>query len=223
MTRTVTEGASPVVVALEPDPRRAASVRVRLSSGEVCTIPADRAATLDLVPGVPLPEAARMSLAEAADEEAALRAGLASLGRRGFATADLGRRLRRRGHPAPAVEAALGRLHDFGLLDDDAFARTYVDTRAERGRGPARLRRDLMSLGVAGPVIDRALAHRWPSGDVDPDVPAALARRRARQLGDIPTPARKRRLLAYLARRGFTGEAARLAVRQALASERLPR
>lgn len=208
-----------VVTAIEPDPRRAASTRITTSAGTVCTIPADRVAELGLERGVPLDEQRVAALARAADEEAALRAGLAAIGRRSFARTDLARRLRRRGHPAPAIECALERLERLGLIDDLRYARNYVDTRAERGRGPARLRRDLLSLGVQGSMIDQAIGGRWPSGDPEPEVANALALRRSRQLGALPRATKRRRLLAYLARRGFTGQSAREAVTRALAGE----
>ena len=72
----------------------------------------------------------------AADSEAAFRTALRALERRSFARADLGRRLVRKGHPAAAVDVALGRLLARGLLDDAAFA--WATPSAEhRGRGPA--------------------------------------------------------------------------------------
>jgi regulatory protein len=208
-----------VVTAIEPDPRRAASVRVTTSGGTVYTIPADRLGDLGLEHGVRLDGERIAGLSGAADEEAALRAGLAAIGRRAFARTDLGRRLRRRGHPRPAIQSALERLERLGLLDDLRFARDFVDTRAERGRGPARLRRDLQALGVRDAVVDEAIRVRWPSGDVEPGVPQALALRRSRQLGALPRPTKRRRLLAFLARRGFTGQSAREAVTRALATE----
>ena len=216
----LTEKIAPgMVTAIEPDSRRAASARVTTSAGVVYTIPTDRLASLTLRVGGALDDTAAMALAAAADEEAALRAGLTAIGRRAFARADLGRRLRRRGHTAVAVELALARLGALGFIDDLGYARNYVETRAERGRGPARIARDLRALGVGPAVVEQALRARWPSGEVEPDVPAALAVRRSRQLGELPRQAKRRRLLAYLARRGFTGRSAVEAVKHALASE----
>jgi regulatory protein len=125
--------------------------------------------------------------------------------RRSFARADLGRRLRRKGHAAEAVEAALGRLGERGYLDDAAFAANYVETRAARGRGPLRLRRDLAAMGVERSVIDRALAAHADASDAAGDLPRTLAAKRAAQLGDLPRHVRRRRVLAYLARRGYSG------------------
>jgi regulatory protein len=204
----------PVVTALEPDPRRAGAVRLFVNGQLYCTVDAD--AVGDIRPGAPLAPDQAAAVSRAADEEAAYRTVLRALHRRAHARADLARRLVRRGHAAAAVEAALARAERHGFLDDAAFAAHFVHTRSERGRGPARLTRDLLALGVAQPVIDRAVAERWPPGEDRSAAPAALAARRAAQLADLPRPVKRRRLLAYLARRGFTGSAAVEAVRGVL-------
>jgi regulatory protein len=144
-------------------------------------------------------------LGAAADAEAAYRTALRVLEVRSFARGDLARRLLRKGHPRPAIEAALERIHGLGLLDDAAYTRNYVQTRAARGRGPLRLARDLLSMGVERSVIDRALEAEWPEGSDRTTMPLALARKRAGQLGGLPRPTKRRRVVAYLARRGFVG------------------
>lgn len=203
-----------IVTALEPDPRRPGSVRVLVDGRTFATV--DGAAASGLESGGPLTQGAAERLAREADAEAAYRTVLRALERRPHARADLARRLLRRGLAAEAVEQALARAARVGLLDDAAFARHYVATRTERGRGPARLVRDLLSLGVARPLVDRAIAEQWPDGGDRRSLPAALAVKRAAQLGDLPRPAKRRRLLAFLARRGFTGSAAVEAVAAAL-------
>jgi regulatory protein len=144
-------------------------------------------------------------LGSAADVEAAYRTALRALEIRSFARGDLTRRLLRKGHPRTAAEAALGRAAELGLLDDATFANNYVQTRAAKGRGPSRLTRDLLSMGVERSLIDRALDAEWPEGSDRTTVPLALARKRAGQLGGLPRQTKRRRVVAYLARRGFTG------------------
>ena len=205
-----------IVTAVEPDPRRPGSVRVLVEGRPFATV--DREAAAGLGTGQALDGRASERLAQAADVEAAYRTVLRALERRPHARVDLGRRLLRRGLAAEAVEAALGRADRAGLLDDRGFARHYVATRAERGRGPARLARDLSLMGVARGYIDEAIAEQWPD-DVDRRaLPAALAAKRAAQLGGLARPVKRRRLLAYLARRGFTGREAIDAVSEVLNS-----
>lgn len=195
----------PVLTALEPDPRRPGTLRVEVDGVRFGAVPETLAQAAGLAIGRPVDAELQERLAAAADAEAAFRTLLRALERRSFARADLGRRLIRKGHPGPAVEAALERASALGLLDDASFARDYVQTRAARGRGPARLTRDLMAMGVERGHIDRALAAEWPEGSDRTGVPSALAAKRAAQLGDLPRPVKRRRVLAYLARRGFAG------------------
>jgi regulatory protein len=195
----------PVLTALEPDPRRPGTLRVEVDGTRFGAVPAELARAAGLAVGRMVDAELQERLTAAADAEAAFRTLLRALERRSFARADLGRRLIRKGHPRIAVEAAIERAFGLGLLDDAAFALTYVQTRAARGRGPSRLTRDLLAMGVERSVIDRALAAEWPEGSDRSRVPLALAAKRAAQLGDLPRPVKRRRVLAYLARRGFSG------------------
>jgi SOS response regulatory protein OraA/RecX len=60
-------------------------------------------------------------------------------------------------------------------------------------------------MGVERSVIDRAIAAEWSEERDKTTMPLALARKRAAQLGALPRQTRRRRVVAYLARRGFTG------------------
>jgi regulatory protein len=174
----------------------------------------ERAAAAGLQAGVALDPAGVKALDRVADEQATYRTLLRALERRSYAVAELGRWLLRKGHSRDAVAGALRRALQAGLLDDAAFAGRFVQSRTERGRGPARIARDLTGLGVAREVIDHALATALPP-DHDPDAAAAdLARRRLKQLGPLPRATRLRRVLAYLARRGFTGHQVTAMVRR---------
>jgi regulatory protein len=195
----------PIITALEPDPRRPGTVRLAIDGVKFGAVPLEFAAAAGLAAGRPVEPELQPRLAEAADSEAAYRTLLRALERRSFARRDLERRLLRKGHPQPAVEASLARAAELGLLDDAVFARDFVQTRAARGRGPGRLVRDLMAMGVERGHIDRAIAAEWPEGSDRTRVPQALASKRAAQLGALPRPVKRRRVLAYLARRGFAG------------------
>ena len=96
-------------------------------------------------------------------------------------------------------------------MDDESFARHFIQTRSARGRGPARLRRELVGMGVAPLLVDRVLAEEEPEDQRG--AMTALIRKRSAQLKDLPRTDRIRRVIAYLARRGYTGLEARKAVR----------
>ncbi len=193
------------ITALVPEPRSPGSVRIEVDGVRFASVSPDVARTHGLQVGRELDQALRARLEVEADVEAAYRTALRAIERRSFARADLGRRLLRKGHAHEAVDAALARAAEQGLLDDAAFAANYVDTRATRGRGPLRLTRDLMAMGVERGIVDRAVAAHVRASDGNGDVPLALASKRAAQLRDLPRQVKRRRVLAYLARRGFSG------------------
>lgn len=198
-------GRMPVITAISPDPRRLGAVRVEVDRAPFASISQEAVQAQALAAGREMDESLRERLGLEADIEAAFRTVLRALERRSFAQADLGRRLRRKGHAPEAVEAALERAVALRLLDDETFAVNYVETRSSRGRGPVRLTRDLLAMGVDRRLIDRAVTAHLNDGADRSAVPLTLAGKRAAQLGDLPREVKRRRILAYLARRGFAG------------------
>ncbi|HEY4100245.1 MAG TPA: regulatory protein RecX [Gemmatimonadales bacterium] len=209
-----------IIEGLLHDPRRPGSTRVIVDGRPVWTVPAEVVDTLKLEAGKPIPSGAIDHLNAAADEEGAFRAALRALERRSHGRGELAAKLERKGHAPGAITPALERLEALGLLDDLAHARAYIASRSERGRGPVRLRYDLARLGVARSVIDQAIAE-LDTGEEDPLArPRELLARRVRSLGDLPVDARRRRLLAFLGRRGYRGAEANSLVDEALGKGR---
>jgi regulatory protein len=202
-----------IVDDLLPDRRRPGSTRVVVDGKPVWTVPADVIAGLSLNVGSRLAGEMVDSLDAAADIEGALRAAMRMLERRAHGRTELGRKLQRKGHSNTTVENALERLSRLSLIDDVEFASLYVAGHAERGRGPARLRRDLGLLGVAPAVAEAAIASLGSSGAGDPwEKTLSQATRRAASMGGLPKVTKIRRLSSFFARRGFSGDEAREAV-----------
>jgi len=196
----------PTLTALAPDPRQPGYRLVEVDRGRFASLPLEALEPLSLQLGVELTPAVLSRLRELADVEAAERAALRALARRAHARQDLQRRLVKKQHPPAAVEAALERLTIRGLLDDHRFAEQYAALRATRGKGPARLLRDLQAQGVERRTAEDAVRRALEEEGIDPALEArAVAAKRARQLAGLPAPVRKRRLLAFLVRRGYAG------------------
>jgi regulatory protein len=124
------------------------------------------------------------------------------------------RRLRHLGYPPDLVEGVVTRLVEVGYLDDEAFARTWVESRDRaRPRGENALRRELAQKGVARGVVDEVMAERIDaSSDGDPNVVAAaalLARKRAGLMREPDERKRRQKAYALLARNGFDPETCR--------------
>jgi regulatory protein len=201
-----------LLTGLAPDPRRPDYRLVEVDRGRFASLPADALVGLGLTVGGEIGPRVFARLQELADLEGAHRAALRALARRAHARFDLRRRLLQKQHPPAAVDGALARLAAHGLLDDARFARDYAGAKATRGggRGPARLVRDLLAQGVERGVAEEAVRTALADEGVDPDATVrAVAEKRAKQLAGLPAPVRKRRLVAFLARRGFQGPAVR--------------
>jgi len=131
------------------------------------------------------------------------------------------RRLTRAGYRSELVEQAIARLIDLGILDDEAFARAWVESRDRAWpRGERALRAELFRKGVPSETIAATLETRRETPDleagdatVDESAAARLLARHARTLQRIPDPRQRRqRAYALLARAGFDPDtSARLA------------
>jgi regulatory protein len=151
----------------------------------------------------------RKARAVAVDDPAVVfEAALRFLEARQRSTAEVRRRLGSAGYREELVTGAVERLAELGMLDDAAFAQSWVESRDRaRPRGERALRSELARKGIDRQVVDQVLEDR---GD-DPDAAAArrLLARYARALERVADPrARRQRAYALLARNGFDSETA---------------
>lgn len=139
---------------------------------------------------------------DTATRDAALR--LLAYRRRG--TAELHRALRQRGFADSSIERVIGRLVQAELLDDRALAVAFVrDGINLRQRGRARLRRELLALGIAAELADQALAQEYPAAR-ESELASDLAAKQASRLAGLPIQSARRRLSGFLQRRGIAVE-----------------
>lgn len=109
------------------------------------------------------------------------------------------------------IEQEIERLRQSGLVDDQAFARLWVENRAAfRPRSQRALRAELKRKGVSTEVTKAALSQADDAASAD-----QLAARRAKRLAGLPRPEFRRKLGDYLARRGFDYEVVKAAVDKA--------
>ncbi|HWQ16085.1 MAG TPA: RecX family transcriptional regulator [Roseiflexaceae bacterium] len=150
----------------------------------------------------------RLERAERADK--ALHAALRIIETRPRSQAEIRERLRRKGFAPEAVDAALERMRELGLVDDAAFARYWVESRqTHRPRGPGALRDELRRKGVDAEVIAQTLDDPALRGD-EAEQALALARAALHKYRAAPDYATfARRLGGFLQRRGFGFETVR--------------
>jgi len=163
----------------------------------------------------------RAERAEIDDPELVLGAALRFLEVRERSTAEVRRRLATAGYREELVEGAIERLTELGMLDDAAFAQSWVESRDRaRPRGERALRSELARKGIERQLTDDVLTERQAQApDADADAAQRLLARHARSLDRVADPrARRQRAYAVLARSGFDPSTAGDAVRRWLAS-----
>lgn len=118
---------------------------------------------------------------------------------------ELRRRLLRKGEPAADVETVITRLLEQKLLDDADFARQFARTRLVRA-GASRLRivQELDRKGIARPLADAAIDALRDDDGLDPSAAIhRVAEKKWLSLSKLDDVTARRRLYAFLARRGF--------------------
>jgi regulatory protein len=157
-----------------------------------------------LKPGQSLSEAEIESLKETDAGEVSYDRALDYLSYRPRSRAEVADYLQRRGESDNRIQAVTDRLERAGLLDDEAFARFWVENRERfRPRGLRALRYELRSKGIKDEIVDRVLA------GVDVSASAyEAANQKAHQWIHLDRQTFRRKLTEYLARRGFEYEVA---------------
>lgn len=155
------------------------------------------------------------------DPAVALDAAARFLESRSRSVAEVRRRLTGAGYRAELVDGAIMRMLELGVLDDEAFARAWVESRDRaRPRGERAIRSELAQKGVDRAIIDLVLGERRdgaPGSDAHGDATSAdqaaaerLLARSLRSLARVADPRQRRqRAYALLARHGFDPEICR--------------
>ena len=156
----------------------------------------------------PSPEGA---LAEAMAGLATYDRALNMLASQARSARDLRRRLLAKKEPPAHVDAAIERLRAAGLLDDAAFARQFARSRVlGAGQSRRRVQQELYKRGVDREAIDGAVEEVFVDEGVEETaLVEQAARKKLRTLERLDPVVRRRRLYAFLARRGYDGEAIR--------------
>lgn len=111
------------------------------------------------------------------------------------------------------VAEALDRLEANGVLSDDEAAKAEASSRLRRGEAPARVRQALRRKGIDGKRTDSAIADAVEADGFDELAACRTqAAKRWRSLQKLERPIARRRLMAYLQRRGFGGQVIRTVV-----------
>lgn len=152
---------------------------------------------------------------DADPEQVARSIALQRLGDQPRSRSELEQALAKRDVPSDVANRVLDRFEDVGLVDDEAFARSWVESRQRtRGLAGRALAQELRRKGVDDEVV------RETVDDIDPDSERETARRLVRKklpsLRKHDRDVRVRRLAGMLARKGYPSGLAYAVVKEEL-------
>lgn len=127
------------------------------------------------------------------------------LSARPYTVRGLRRKLMQKEVPAEEADTVIERLLQAGLLDDEKYALAFARSKlVGAGSSKRRIRQELGRKGVSAELSDTAVAQVIVDEEVDTRaLVERVARKKLASMGDLEPPVIRRRLYAFLARRGY--------------------
>jgi len=118
---------------------------------------------------------------------------------------EIRQRLKKKKFDADIIESTLSFLKDKGFIDDICFAKTWIESRIKKPLGIRRLKAELSIKGINKAIIDTQI-NEIKKSYCEEDIVGGIAKDRLNRLKDIDPQKAKKRVYAYLLRRGFSPE-----------------
>lgn len=121
---------------------------------------------------------------------------------------EMRRLLLKKGEPEADVDEVIERLQRNGLLNDQNYARQFARSKAlGAGLSRRRLQQELSKRGVSRDVAEPAIDEVFEHEEIDEDASIErVARKKLRLLTKADDDTKRRRLYAFLARRGYDSD-----------------
>lgn len=217
MTKTVTVAIT--VTEIVEHPRKPGRYLLTLSDQRVFTLSIGLLSDLGLSrKGLALSAEALQRLESEAAILRVMDKALASISRARRTRRELELRLRRtrpgvEAPPDAVIASALDRLEASGVLSEESVARAEASSRLRRGDAPRRVKLILQQKGILREDAARAVEAAIAEDSIDEDAQCAeVAEKRMKSLQKLEPQVARRRLTAFLLRRGYGSNSIRLAI-----------
>ena len=117
---------------------------------------------------------------------------------------ELVQRLELKKIPEETINEVISFLKEKRFIDDNVFARAWLNSRLKRPFGLRRIKQELRQKGIDKEIIEQETAKVKDYSEVA--IVLDLAKGRLNRLKEIDQVSTKRRVYAYLVRRGFSPE-----------------
>ena len=122
---------------------------------------------------------------------------------RGRSEQEIIERLKRKDFSESIITQTLGYFKELGFINDQRFARDWINARLNRPFGLSRIRYELKQKGLAPELIKDELSQAAREHD-ELEILRRLVRQRRSHYAGIEPAKAKQRLVGYLSRKGFS-------------------
>jgi len=116
---------------------------------------------------------------------------------------EITQRLKQKNFDDSVIKETLSFLKRQGFVDDESFAKAWIDSRLKKPLGLRRIKEELRIKGIDTNIIESNLK-KIKQDYLEEEVVARIAADRLSKLKGIEPQKAKRRTFAYLLRRGFS-------------------
>ena len=116
---------------------------------------------------------------------------------------EIRQRLKKKKFDTQIIENVVSFLKDKGFINDNYFAKTWVESRIKKPLGLRRLKEELKIKGIDKEIIEERI-NEIKKNYPEEEIIASIARERLKRIKDIDPQKAKKRIYAYLLRRGFS-------------------
>lgn len=118
---------------------------------------------------------------------------------------ELYQRLKKKKFDAEIIKQTITFLKEKKFIDDNFFAKTWIESRIKKPLGIRRIREELKFKGVDKEIIESHIEEIKKSY-CEQDLVTKIVTERLKRLKDIEPQKAKQRIFMYLVRRGFSPE-----------------
>jgi len=196
------------VTSITASPRRTGRFDISIDGKPAATLSIEAIERLQLAVGVVVDERLDAALSRETSIVHTYDRALNMIALRARSSSDLRRLLVRKGEEAEYVDIAIERLVRAGFLDDTSFAKQFTRTKvAGAGLSRRRVQQELARRGVAREIAESAIEEVFAEENVDENgTIERVARKKLKTLSRLDETVQRRRLYAFLARRGFDSD-----------------
>ena len=207
-----------LVTSIAAAPRRTGRFDISIDGRHAATLSIEAIERLQLAVGVVVDERLEAALTRETNVVRTYDRALNMIALRARSASELRRLLIRKGEDIEYVDVAIDRLVRAGFLDDSSFAKQFTRSKvAGAGLSRRRVQQELARRGVSREVAESAIAEVFVEENVDEDgTLERVARKKLKTLGRFDATVQRRRLYAFLARRGYDSDAIARTVREVI-------